>query len=113
MLVLSGHQWIVKSKRFLRDLVWFPGKDRMVEEVVKGWLPCEATNHDPKPVCEPLHMSLLPLVPWQDLSLDTCGPFPSGDYLLVVTDYFSRYTEVEIFRSISTNLTEFLQARNT
>ena len=64
MLAHSGHQGIVKTKRFLRDSVWFPGIDRMVEEVVKGCVPCQAANHDPKPVCEPLHMSLLPLGPW-------------------------------------------------
>ena len=100
-LAHSGHQGIVKTKRFLRDSVWFPGIDRMVEEVVKGCLPCQAANHDPKPVCEPLHMSTLPLGPWQELSVDFCGPFPSGDYLLVVTDDFSRYPEVEILRSTS------------
>ena len=100
-LAHSGHQGIVKTKRFLRDSVWFPGIDRMVEEVVKGCLPCQAANHDPKPVCEPLRMSTLPLGPWQELSVDFCGPFPSGDYLLVVTDDFSRYPEVEILRSTS------------
>ena len=35
MLVHSGHQGIVKTKRFLRDSVWCPGIDRMVEESVK------------------------------------------------------------------------------
>ena len=51
MLALSGHQGIVKTKRFQRDTaVWFAGIDRMVEEVVKGCLPCQAANHDPKPV---------------------------------------------------------------
>ena len=102
MLAYSGHKGIVKTKRFLRDSVWFPGIDRMVEEVVKGCLPCQAANHDPKPVCEPLHMYPLPLGPWQELSVDFCGLFPSGDYLLVVTEDFSRYPEVEILRSTST-----------
>ena len=90
MLAQSGHQGIVKTKRFLRDSVWFLGIDRMEEEVVKGCLLCQAANHDSKPVCEPLHMSPLPLGPWQELSVDFCGPFPSGDYSLVVTDDFSR-----------------------
>ena len=101
MLAHSGHKGIVKAKHFLRDSVWFPGIDRMVEEAVKGCLPCQAANHDPKPVCEPLHMSPLPLGPWHELSVDFCGPFPSGDYLLVVTEDFSRYPEVEILRSTS------------
>ena len=33
--------------------------------------------------------------------MDFCGPFPNGDYLLVVTDDFSRFSEVEILRSTS------------
>ena len=87
MLAHTGHQGIIKTKRFfLRDSVWFPGMDRMVEEAVKGCLPCQAANHDLKPTAEPLQMSPLPLGRWQELSIDFCGPFPNGDYLLVVTD---------------------------
>lgn len=101
MLAHSGHQGIVKTKRFLRDSVWFPGIDKMVEEMVRECLPCQAANHDAKPVPEPLQMSPLPQGPWQELSMDFCGPFPNGDYLLVVTDDFSRFPEVEILRSTS------------
>ena len=43
----------------------------------------------------------LPLGKWQDLSLDLLGPMPTGEYLLVVIDYYSRYYEVEIFMSIT------------
>ena len=32
MLAHSGHQGIFKTKRFMRDSVWFSGIDRMVEE---------------------------------------------------------------------------------
>lgn len=101
MLAHSGHQGIVKTKRFLRDSDWFPGIDKMVEEMVRECLPCQAANHDTKPVSEPLQMSPLPQGPWQELSMDFCGPFPNGDCLLVVTDDFSRYPEVEILRSTS------------
>ena len=101
MLAHSGHQGIDKTKRFLRDSVWFPGIDKMVEEMVRECLPCQAANHDAKPVSEPLQMSPLPQGPWQELSMDFCGPFPDGDFLLVVTDDFSRYPEVEILRSTS------------
>ena len=96
MLAHSGHQGIVKTKRFLRYSVWFPGIDKMVEELVKGCLPCQAANHDPKPALEPLQMSPLPQGLSQELFMDFCGPFPNGDYLLVVTDDFSRFPEVEI-----------------
>ncbi|XP_015747378.1 PREDICTED: uncharacterized protein K02A2.6-like [Acropora digitifera] len=101
MLAHSGHQGIVKTKRFLRESVWFPGIDKKVEELVKGCVPCQATNHDPKPASESLQMSPLPQGPSQELSMDFCGPFPNGDYLLVVTDDFSWFPEVEILRSTS------------
>ena len=101
MLAHSGHQGIVKTKRFLRDSVWFPGIDKKVEELVKGCVPCQATNHDPKPASESLQMSPLPQGPSQELSMDFCGPFPNGDFLLVVTDDFSWFPKVEILRSTS------------
>ena len=34
------------------------------------------------------------------LGIDFCGPFPSGEYLLVVTDEYSRFPEVEIIKSL-------------
>ena len=33
------------------------------------------------------------------MHIDFCGPLPSGEYLLVLIDRFSRYPEVEIVRS--------------
>ena len=35
------------------------------------------------------------------MAIDFAGPFPSGEYLLVVTDEYSRYPEVEIVSSTS------------
>ena len=101
MLTHTGQQGIIKTKRFLRDSVWFPGIDKKVEELVKGCVPCQATNHDPNPASEPLQMSPLPQGPWQELSMDFCSPFPNGDYLLVMTNDFSWFPEVEILRSTS------------
>ena len=48
-------------------------------------------------------MTELPPAPWQQLSIDFCGPLPSGDMLFVVIDEYSRYPEVEIVRSTSAN----------
>ena len=50
---------------------------------------------------EPLKMSKLPEGPWQHVDIDFCGPSPSGDYLLVAIDEYSRFPEVEITRSTS------------
>ena len=50
-------------------------------------------------------MTKLPDGPWQKLSADFCGPLPTGDYLLVVIDEYSRYPEVEILKSTSAKAT--------
>ena len=38
-LAHGGHQGIVKTKQLLRDTVWFPGIDRMTEEVISTLRP--------------------------------------------------------------------------
>jgi transposase InsO family protein len=50
-------------------------------------------------------MTKLPDGPWQKLSAEFCGPLPTGDYLLVVIDEYSRYQEVEILKSTSAKAT--------
>lgn len=50
-------------------------------------------------------MSDMPDKPWEKLSVDFCGPLPSGDYLFVITDEFSRYPVLEVTRSTSANAT--------
>ena len=54
---------------------------------------CQANG--PSNHLDPLQMSPLPPDPWHTVHMDFCGPFPSGDYLLV-TDAYSRFPEVEI-----------------
>ena len=48
---------------------------------------------------EPIKPTLLPRDPWQDLAVDLLGPLLSGDSVLVVVDYFSRFYETEVMRS--------------
>lgn len=42
----------------------------------------------------------LPEGPWQHLAADLLGPLPNGQYVFVIVDYFSRFTEVRFMRSI-------------
>ncbi|XP_014670181.1 PREDICTED: uncharacterized protein K02A2.6-like [Priapulus caudatus] len=44
-------------------------------------------------------MSWLPEGPWLDLAVDLCGPFPTGEYLMVGVDYYSRWVEVAILKT--------------
>jgi hypothetical protein len=46
-------------------------------------------------------MSPLPTSAWTELSLDFHGPLPTGEYLLVLIDDYSRFPVVEIINSVS------------
>ena len=100
-LAQTGHQSIVKTKMLLREKVWFPSIDKLVEEKVKTCLPCQAATTGTSTSPEPLIMTTLPDAPWKEVAADFVGPFPSGELLLVVIDEFSRFPEVEIINSTS------------
>ena len=91
-----GHQGIVKTKRLLREKVWFPGIDRLTEEKIRNCCPCQASTPESAPTPEPLKMTPLPDGPWKEVAIDFAGPYPSGEYLMVVIDEYSRFPEVEI-----------------
>ena len=44
-------------------------------------------------------MTNLPPHPWYTVHTDFCGPFPSGEKFLVITDAYFRYLEVEIMNN--------------
>ena len=46
-------------------------------------------------------MTTLPSAPWKEVAVDFPGPFPSGDYIMVVEDKFNRFPEVELLTSTS------------
>ena len=50
-------------------------------------------------------MSELPPEQWHTVHLDFCGPFPTGEYLLVAIEAYSRFPEVEIIHSASVTTT--------
>ncbi len=91
-LAHEGHLGITKTKQLLRGKVWFPGMDAMVEERIKHCIPCQAVGPGSPPV--PMMMTRLPKGPWQQLRCDFVGPFPQGNYLMVLIDEFSRFPVV-------------------
>ena len=95
----EGHLGMSKTKALVRTKVWFPGIDRSIETMIRECLPCQATT--PEERREPLNMSELPERPWQHISMDFCGPLPTGEYLLVIVDEYSRYPVVEVVNSTS------------
>ena len=102
-LAHEGHQGVSKTKALIRTKVWFPNIDKMVEEAVSKCIPCQANSN--RCAKEPLLMSELPRGPWLNLSIDFCGPLPTGEYLFVIIDEYSRYPIVEVVRSTSADST--------
>ena len=95
-LAHEGHQGIVRTKQRLREKVWWPGMDAEAEQFLKACNQCQLLTNTCK--LEPITPTILPDGPWQDLAIDLMGPFPSGENLLVVIDYYSRYQEVAIMK---------------
>ena len=74
-LAHQGHQGMVKTKRLIREKVWFPGIDALVEKRVN----CQASTHLPETSMEALKITKLPEGLWQHVDIDLWGPFPSGN----------------------------------
>ncbi|CAB0032933.1 unnamed protein product [Trichogramma brassicae] len=96
----EGHPGIVAMKNRLRTQVWWPKMDKDAENMVKS---CKGCTHvsAPNPP-NPMKRRELPREPWADVSLDFMGPLPSKDYILIIVDYYSRYKEIKIMRSTTT-----------
>jgi hypothetical protein len=90
---------IPKTKAFIRSNVWFPGLNNKVDHAIQECAACQFVIHIKR--MEPFKMSEMPSKPWTNVSADFCGPLPSGDYLFVITDEYSRYPIVEIIKSES------------
>ena len=99
-LAHEGHQGIVKTKERLRSKVWWPAIDQEAENLCRACHGCQGVA---PPVPPPLVKSTpLPDAPWEYLACDLLGPLPTGENLLVVVDYFSRFVEVDILQSSTT-----------
>ena len=71
--------------------IWFPEIDKQVEAKVNSCITCQAST--PIKNVEPPRIPETANRPWERVSMDFCGPFPSGDN-------YTRFPEVEILKSI-------------
>lgn len=99
----EGHPGESAMKRRLRAKCWWPHMDKDVTQYVKNCQGCLLVSTPTHP--EPMSRRLLPTSRWVDIAMDFMGPLPTGEYLLVIIDYFSRYMEVKIMRTITAEAT--------
>ncbi len=93
----EGHVGARATKLRLRTKVWWPGIDKDVAKYVQACHGCQYVGRPEEP--ESTIPSELPPGKWQDLTIDLLGPMPTGEFLLVVVDYYTRFYEVEITTS--------------
>jgi hypothetical protein len=83
------HLGLTKTKALISEKIWFPNMDKMVKETIDNCIPCQAVGKS------------LPQEPLSGTTvhIDFYGPLPTGEYLLVAMNRYSRYPEVEVVRS--------------
>ncbi len=93
------HCFLKKTKELIRKKYWFPNMNKRIKDIISSCFSCQvATNTH---LTEPAKMTDLPERPWDTVEADFCGPFPNNEYVLVVTDQYSRYPEAEFISSTS------------
>ena len=103
-LAHASHPGIAAMKHRLRTKLWWPNCDKDAEKFCKSCSPCQMVSAPPPP--EPLKWTELPSGPciWQHIAADLMTPsLPSGDHLFVVVDYYSRYMEIQVLKSTTTD----------
>ena len=94
------HQGVEKTKAMLREKVWWPSINIDVENKIRHCHACQVTKpQDLK--CQPLKMSEIPKTSWHTVAMDIQGPYPGGEYILLLVDYRSRYPVAVILKSIT------------
>lgn len=98
-LAHEDHAGMTRCKQRLRSKLWWPHMDQEVENHIQRCHPCQVTSRPPRP--EPMQPTDLPEERWTHLAIDVCGPFPTGESVVVLTDYYSRWPEAKILTSVT------------
>ena len=98
----AGHLGVVKMKGLARSHVWWPTIDKDIEGVTRACNGCLLMGNDPK--LTPVHPWEYPERPWGRIHVDFAGPV-EGKMFMVVVDAFSKWPEVTIMPSTTTQMT--------
>ena len=101
-LLHEGHPGICKMKGLARSYVWWPNIDADLEVQVKQCNQCQLNQ--PSPPAVPMHPWEWPERPWERIHVDYAGPF-LGKMFLVVVDAHSKWMEIEVVNTATTEAT--------
>ena len=86
----QGHMGIEKSKRRARDVLYWPGMNSQISDMISRCTIC--LQHQRQNTKEPMIPSRIPSKPWEVVATDLFT-WDKSEYLIIV-DYHSRYFEV-------------------
>ena len=92
----AGHQGIKKCRERCQQTVWWAGLSRQLEELISNRTTCSKVRYQHS---EPLILSPFPKMPREKVGTDLFE-WKNSSYLLVV-DYFSCFSEIAKFRSVT------------
>ena len=87
----ESHLGIVRCKQLARDVVYWPGMNSQIEDMISNCSTCQEKRRCQQK--EPLMPSEVPTGPWKILATDLL--YCNGTTYLVTIDYYSEYIDVE------------------
>ena len=96
-LAHEGHQGIVKTKQRFRSKVWWPNIDKEGERKCRTCHGCQQLLSRPQPMVRRWFSE----GSWEILACDLLGPVDGNIYILAVIDYYSRWIEIDILRTVT------------
>lgn len=105
---ISGHMGVYKTYNRLCEKYYWPKMRQDVGSYVKSCLKCGAHKDDPRGPSDQMVSHSKPSRPWEMISTDLVGPLPrsykGNTFILVVTDYLSKFSLIFPLRRASTQL---------
>ena len=98
----NGHPGVSRMKSIARDVVWWPGINKDLQERVRKCEKCQP--HQKTPALAPLYPWEWLRCPWACIHIDHARPF-QGKLFLVVVDAHSKWLDVVTVPSISPQAT--------
>ncbi|XP_069095359.1 gypsy retrotransposon integrase-like protein 1 [Pleurodeles waltl] len=113
-LAHKGHPGTSLTKKALRSYYWWPGLDNYVNLYLDNCVESIRSDKHWKLSKKELQPVLIPDAPWEKIAIDISGPFTLLEsdmrYLIVVTDYYSKWIHWEFLSNVSTEtVIEFLR----
>ena len=100
-IIHESHLGMVKCKQLARDVLYWPGLNKQIEDLVSRCATCQKYRR--KQQKEPLLPTEVPHRPWQIVATDLFDL--DGHKYLILTDYYSEWFEMEQLTTDSTATT--------